>query len=205
MSFECWSFGETVVRREFLHGHPWIGFSTYVVEDTDELLAVYLAEGSRLAFPDWPFDRWVHPWQTAGHRSWNGHGKLMLHRPGDAFSVDLFWHGPGREFAGWYVNLQEPIIRHERGFDTLDHELDFWLHHDGTWSAKDEDLFEQRVAEGRYSTEQAAAIRATGRQVEAMLSSGSHWWDEAWARWCPPPGWRGLDLPDGWSEPEQSS
>lgn len=102
---EQWSFGETVVRRELLHGHPWIGFSTYVVEDTDQLLAVYLAEGSRLGFPDWPFEEWVHC--------------------------------PGRDFAGWYVNLQEPIVRHERGFDTLDHELDFWLHPDGTWSAKD--------------------------------------------------------------------
>lgn len=168
---EQWSFGETVVRRELLHGHPWIGFSTYVVEDTDQLLAVYLAEGSRLGFPDWPFEEWVHC--------------------------------PGRDFAGWYVNLQEPIVRHERGFDTLDHELDFWLHPDGTWSAKDQDLFEQRVVEGRYSAGQASAIRATGQQVAEMLSSGSLWWDDAWARWRPPSGWRGLDLPDGWSESEQ--
>ncbi len=59
------SVGETLVRREVLHGHLWIGFSTYLVEDTDDLLAVYLAEGSTLAFPEWPFAQWQHPWRTA--------------------------------------------------------------------------------------------------------------------------------------------
>src|SRR5690348_8703806 len=78
VSDDHWSLGEVVVRREWLHGHPWVGFATYVVEDSDDLLAVYLAEGSQLAFPDWPFDQWVHPWFTAGHRAWHGDGKLML-------------------------------------------------------------------------------------------------------------------------------
>ena len=198
MSHTPWSFGDVVVRREWLHGHVWAGFATYVVEDTDDLLAVYLAEGSELAFPDWPFDQWVHPWYVAGHRSWHGHGKLMLHRPGDAYSVDVFWTGPNRRFAGWYINLQDPFRRYESGFDTLDHELDYWMPAAGPWSAKDEELFEQRVVEGRYSEEQAAAIRATGEQVADMLSAGAHWWDESWAEWTPPPAWQSLRLPQGW-------
>ena len=189
------------MRREVLHGHLWIGFSTYVVEDSDDLLAVYLAEGSTLAFPEWPFPQWQHPWQTAGHHTWHGHGKLMLHRPGDAYSVDLFWQGPERTFSGWYLNLQDPIRRHDRGFDTLDHELDVWLPASGAWSVKDAELFEQRVIEGRYSEEQAAAIRATGSRVVDMVSSGSQWWDEAWADWTPPAHWQALDLPDDWQLP----
>lgn len=193
-----WSFGDTVVRREFLHGHPWVGFSTYVVEDTDNLLAVYLAGGSELAFPDWPFDRWEHPWRTAGHRAWQGHGKLMHHRPGDHYSVDVFWTGPERTFAGWYINLQDPFRRHDRGFDTLDHELDYWVPASGDWSVKDDELFEERVAERRYTSEQAESIRATGAQVVEMLSSGSTWWDEGWADWTPPRQWTGLALPEGW-------
>lgn len=187
-----------MARREWLHGQLWLGFATYVVEDNDDLLAVYLPEGSELAFPDWPFDQWVHPWLEAGHRAWRGHGKLMLHRPGDAYSVDLFWTGPERTFAGWYLNLQEPFARHCRGFDTLDHELDYWLAPDGSWSVKDDELFEQRVVEGRYSTDQAVAIRATGRQVVEMLSSGSPWWDKSWAEWTPPSHWQSLHLPEGW-------
>lgn len=196
------SFGETLVRREVLHGHLWIGFCTYVVEDTADLLAVYLTEGSTLAYPRWPFAQWQHPWRTAGHQTWRGHGKLMLHRPGDAYSVDVFWQGSNREFAGWYINLQDPIRRYERCFDTLDHELDYWLSASGSWSVKDDELFEQRVQEGRYSEEQAASIRAAGAQVADMLSTHSHWWDESWARWTPPSDWQALDLPADWQTSE---
>lgn len=193
-----WEPGDVVVRREILHGHVWVGFAGYVVEDSEDLLAVYLPEGSALAFPEWPFEEWQHPWRTAGHTRWQGHGKLMLHRPQDAYSVDLFWRGPERTFAGWYLNLQDPFRRHARGFDTLDHELDYWVPASGPWTVKDEELFEQRVAEGRYGVEQAAAIRAEGEGIAAMLEAGAHWWDESWAAWSPPPVWGALDLPEEW-------
>ena len=58
MTWGTWSYGDVVVRSETLMGARWI------------------------AFPAWPFDRWEHPWLTAGHRTWAGHGKLMMHRPG---------------------------------------------------------------------------------------------------------------------------
>jgi hypothetical protein len=194
-----WPVGTSVVRREVLHGHPWVGFATRVVRDDEDLLAVYLSPGSRLAYPDWPFDRWEHPWRTAGFTQWRGHGKLMLHRPGDAYSVDLFWRGPARAFAGWYLNLQDPFRRHLGGFDTLDHELDYWQPADGPWQVKDAELFEQRVAEGRYSPAQAAGIRTTGTDLERLLTSGATWWDPSWAAWTPPDGWGPLDLPADWS------
>jgi Protein of unknown function (DUF402) len=198
MTAPRWSFGDQVVRREFLHGHPWIGFTTYVVSDEPDLLAVYLASGSELAFPEWPFDQWEHPWRAAGHTHWSGHGKLILQRPGDAYSVDLFWRGEDREFACWYLNLQDPVRRHRAAFDTLDHELDYWVGPDGVWHEKDAELFEQRVREGRYSQEQATAIRAVGASVRDMLTRGDQWWDPAWADWRPADSWRGTTLPAGW-------
>lgn len=193
-----WDVGEPVVRREILKGHPWAAFPTRVVQDTDDLLAVYLAPGSELGYADWPFDRWVHPWRTAGHRVWHGHGKLMLHRPGDHYSVDVFWTGPTREFAGWYINLQDPFRRHDGGFDTLDHELDYWLPASGDWEVKDAELFEERIREERYSPGQVTRIRETSDLIVDLLRSGRHWWDPAWAEWLPPDGWDGLDLPPGW-------
>ena len=193
-----WDVGTPVVRREVLHGHPWVAFNTRVVRDDADLLAVYLAPGSELAFADWPFDRWEHPWQTQGFSVWRGHGKLMLHRPGDAYSVDLFWNGPARTFSGWYLNLQDPVRRYDGGFDTLDHELDYWIPAGGTWQVKDAELFEQRVAEERYTAEQADAIRSTGAAIEQMLTAGDHWWDESWADWTPPADWDALDVPAGW-------
>ena len=194
-----WEYGDVVVRREVLKGHPWVGFPTYVVEDSENLLAVYLAEGSTLAYAAWPFDRWVHPWRTAGHTHWSGHGKLMLHRPGDRYSVDVFWSGPDRTFSGWYLNLQDPFRRWERGFDTLDHELDFWVPADGGWVVKDAEMFEHRVAEERYTDEEAAEVRATGREIVAMLESGDHWWDPAWATWAPPEQWVAAAVPPDWA------
>ncbi|MGZ4438554.1 MAG: DUF402 domain-containing protein [Nocardioides sp.] len=195
-----WAPGDVVVRREVLHGAPWVGFATYVVQDSDDLLAVFLASGSALVFPQWPFDRWAHPWLAAGHTSWHGHGKLMLHRPGDAYSVDLFWQGPERRFSGWYLNLQDPFRRHATGFDTLDHELDYWRTPDGAWFEKDRELFAQRVAEERYDARQAAAIEATGREVAAMLEAGTPWWDESWAAWEPPEHWGPVAPPAGWDD-----
>ena len=198
MTTPRWTLGECVVRREFLHGHAWIGFTTYVVCDQPDLLAVYLPSGSELAFPDWPFDQWEHPWRTAGHTHWSGHGKLMLHRPGDAYSVDLFWRGEQREFTGWYVNLQDPVRRHDGGFDTLDHELDYLVAPDGTWIEKDGELFEQRVRERRYDAVVAASVRSVGASVREMLTRGEQWWDPSWAQWHPPESWSATTLPAGW-------
>ena len=193
-----WAAGDVVVRREVLHGAVWVGFPTYVVEDSADLLAVYLAGGSELGYAPWPFDRWEHPWRTAGKHAWSGHGKLMLHRPGDAYSVDLFWEGEERAFAGWYLNLQDPFRRHARGFDTLDHELDYWRTPDGAWFEKDRELFEQRVAEQRYDAELARQVEATGREVAAMLDADEPWWDEGWSAWQPPAHWGPARLPEGW-------
>ena len=55
-----------------------------------------------------------------------GHGTLMLRRPGDRYSIWVFWDGDEREFECWYVNFEEPYRRSKIGIDTLDHELDLW-------------------------------------------------------------------------------
>ncbi|WP_229398365.1 DUF402 domain-containing protein [Micromonospora okii] len=192
--------GDVVVRREILRGEVWFAVPTVCVADSPDLLALYLPAGAEFGFPErgaFPCGR--HPWQVAGRREWRGHGKLMLHRPGEAHSVDVFWAGPpGREFAGWYFNLQDPPRRTPIGVDTLDHELDLW------WAAgaeryefKDVELLDQRLAEGRYPG-MGEAIRAEGDRIAALLDAGERWWDPAWARWRPDPAWPVPRLPAGW-------
>jgi hypothetical protein len=135
------------------------------------------------------------------HESWYGHGKLMLHRPGEAHSVDVFWSGPERRFAGWYFNLQDPYRRTPWVIDTLDHELDLWWAADSecyVW--KDVEEFEQRLVEGRYPG-MGDAIRTEGRRIAGLLDAGQRWWDETWASWQPDPMWLAPDLPDGWDQP----
>ena len=191
-----WRRGEVVVRREVWRGRPWSGIPVIVLDDTPGLLAVYLPEHAPLAFPDgdWPGGR--HPWHEVP--AWRGHGVVMLHRPGDAYAVWVFWRGPERAFDCWYLNLQAPLERTRIGFDTLDHELDLWSADGRSWHLKDEELLGQRVGEGRFTAQEAEAIRAEAVRLTAELDRAGPWWDRAWATWTPDPDWPRSVLPAGW-------
>jgi Protein of unknown function (DUF402) len=176
-----WSEGDLILRREIRNdGWAWMQSRVLVVRDEPELLVTYLAEGTPFEFPPGPE---VHPW--AGRAAWSGHGVLMLHRPDEMHAIWVFWDGPNRDFAGWYVNLQEPFRRTAEGYDTQDLELDIWIPAGGTWQLKDSDLLDLRVQEGRFTQDQARAIRAEGDRVIAELEAGRRWWDERWAEWSP--------------------
>jgi len=189
--------GDVALRREVLHGKPWSVIPTRVVLDEPGLLAVFVVPGTVFGFPE---HEWPHSWRRDGATSWRGHGKLQLHRPDEAYSVDLFWQGPERRFAGWYLNLQDPFRRTELGFDTLDHELDYWLSAEGNWEDRDRVEFEEQAARGKYSPDLADRVRRQGKEIEAMLTSGSTWWDQDWANWQPDPDWPVPVLPTGWED-----
>jgi len=185
-----WSEGEVILRREVLNdGRPWMEGAVIVVRDDEELLATYIAEGAPFHFPAgrWPTVSGLHPWH--GKQCWLGHGVLMLQRPGEAHAVWVFWQGARRDFAGWYVNIQEPFRRTPHGYDTQDLELDIWVPKEGSWRWKDDELLEERVREGRFTPAQVTAVRAEGRRVVAELDAGRRWWDSAWADWRPDPAW----------------
>lgn len=176
-----WSEGDTIVRREVLNdGICWLHAPVRVVQDTPDLLVTYLAEDTEFTFPPSPLP---HPW--GNRKRWQGHGVLMLQRPGEMHSIWVFWNGPSREFTGWYVNIQEPFRRTERGIDTQDLELDIWIPAGERWQRKDDELLEERVREGRFTTEQVKEIRREGRRVADLLDNGRPWWDPAWANWSP--------------------
>ena len=181
-----WSEGEVVTRREVLSdGRCWMHMPVVVVRDEPGLLATYIAEETSFTFPpgDWPIAGGRHPW--GDRERWSGHGCLMLQRPGESYAVWLFWHGPEREFHGWYLNLQEPFRRTADGYDTQDLELDIWVPREGGWVLKDDELLDVRVGEGRFTQDQARAIRREARRITAELDAGRRWWDDAWADWRP--------------------
>ncbi len=185
-----WSSGEAIRRREVLNdGRAWLEVDVIVVQDNDELLATYIPSGARFTFPPgaWPTPDGLHPWH--GRESWQGHGVLMLQRPGEAYAVWLFWEGDDRIFQGWYVNFQEPFRRTAEGYDTQDLELDIWWPVGAPWVWKDDEELEERIAEGRYTAGQVAATRAEGQRVAALLDAGERWWEDSWADWQPPVGW----------------
>jgi len=182
-----WEPGATIVRREVWRGQPWMAVTVVVVADEPGLLATYLPEGAEFAFADVP-ELGPHPW--AGRGAWEGHGVLMLQRPGDSYAIWHFWDGDERSFAFWYVNLQEPFRRSAAGYDTQDLELDIVIEPDGAWAFKDRDLLAERVLTGRFTQAEADSIVALGDEIARMLEARDSWWDPAWSSWEPEPGWR---------------
>ena len=190
-----WQGGQLIVRREVWRGCPWLACPVVVIDDTSELLVTYLPEGTPFRFPR-SADGRPHPW--AGKQRWQGHGVLMLQHPDEAYAVWHFWEGADRRFVGWYLNLQEPFRRTTIGYDTQDLELDLWLPVDGSWRFKDRELLDERMRDGRYTTEQIVAIRRLGDDLGTMLDRGERWWDEHWASFVPDPSWSAPEFPRDW-------
>jgi len=188
--------GEAIVRREVWRGEPKGAWAGLVVEDTPELLALYMPEGSQFAFPG-DFFGAPHPWSRKDR--WEGHGVLQLQRPGSMHAVWVFWQGPSRELGAWYVNLQEPFRRTARGFDTQDLELDIVVAVDGSWRYKDDEKLEGWIERGRWTADEVAAIRREGARVAAELDAGRQWWSAEWAEWEPDPAWSLPELPPDWA------
>ena len=167
-----WSPGEAIVFRQVWQGKAWAALPVRVVSDEPGLLVTYVPERAPLGFAPGDFPGGVHPWAHRAH--WEGHGTLMLRRPGDPYSIWVFWHGDAREFACWYVNLEQPYRRSAIGIDTLDHELDLWSEDGVTWQLKDEEGVEQRVAEGRARRpvvgSELGGVGAAGRPGHAVLA-----------------------------------
>ncbi len=184
-----WSYGDVVVRREISWGRPCLAVPVIVVEDSEALLATFMPSGAPFSYGDvaWPTETGKHPWWP--NPAWQGHGTLMLQRPGEPYAVWHFWAGSERRFESWYLNLQEPFRRTAIGYDTQDLELDVIVLEDMQWFFKDAEKLDEWRAEGRYSDAELAAIRATGAEIAAMLDEQRMWWDPELRRWQPDPAW----------------
>lgn len=184
-----WETGEVVAWREAWRGEEYIAVPVRVVENAGDLLAVYVAEGTRFSFPEpWPFGA-EHPWAHAG--TWRGeHGSLMLMRAQHAYAIGHFWEGEERRFKGWYVNMQEPFRREGLSYVTQDQELDIWIEPDGTWRWKDEQELEDWVGRGRFTREEVTEIRRAGERVVVDWP-----FPTGWEEWAPDPAWDVPRLP----------
>jgi hypothetical protein len=160
--------GAVVQRREVLHDQVWLSSPVRVIAD-DDVLAVWLAEGTPFTFPVHPFG--AHPW--SGRDRWTATGVLQLHRPGDAHAVWALFRGTRLDF--WYINFQAPYRRAADGLDTLDHGLDIVVREDG-WQWKDREQVAAHVASGRITSAEADGIWAEADRVATALDRGDRWW-----------------------------
>ena len=168
-----------------------------VVRDDEDVVVLHLPVGTQAKLPGYDgrpirgqADR---HWELHDH-AWHTSSLLTVIPCGRAHCIDLLWDSDTGAFAGWYVNIQEPIRRSRLGFDTDDLVLDITVQPDGSWQWKDGDELEEAVRLGRFtgmrrspSARRASACSRSGRGRRAGRTGG--------------PIHRGgcRELPDGWN------
>jgi hypothetical protein len=192
-----WQPGDVAVLRYITRtGQPGMSWPARVVTDTDELVALYIPRGAT-------YMRWDN---SSGRRELAGgywrRDVLRLMYPGAGYSIWLFWESSdagARTFTSYYVNMEEPFRRSTIGFDTNDHTLDVIVTPEFTWTWKDADELEDRVAGGIYSREFADALLAAARLVIAKIEAHTAPFCDGWEQWLPDPAWELPSLPEAWN------
>ncbi|MDR6979322.1 hypothetical protein J2X68_006058 [Streptomyces sp. 3330] len=177
-----------------------------VVRDDEELLAVWLAPGTQCVKPvladgtpphQEPLrTRYTKP-RTVARGHWLGTGVLKVARPGEPWSVWLFWD-QGWQFKNWYVNLETPLARWDGGVDSEDHFLDICVYPDRSWGLRDEDEFAQAQQDGLMDRAVAEQVREAGSRAVEVIRAWGPPFSEGWQHWRPDPSWAVPLLPEDW-------
>jgi hypothetical protein len=166
------------------------------VQDTPELVALWMTPGTHWLQPQRPdggrvgvvdvlHDDWV-----LADAVWQGGGALILQIPTAAHALIGFWDADNRHLSSWYINLQAPLRRTTRGFDTLDHILDIVVSPDRrSWEWKDEAPLAEAVSRGLVTPKAAHAIRREGERALQLLLAGQPPFAPLWEHWAPDPAW----------------
>jgi hypothetical protein len=198
-----WKAGEGVVLRGVWRGRLWWAGAATIVRDTPSLIAMYWQAGTPSMGParrSTPLDLLSKEPLLVSHK-WVETDVLMLANPGASHSVYVMWETGQTKLRCWYINLEEPLRRTTLGFDTMDHLLDIVISPDlSVWHWKDEDEFEEAVAIGVFSPEEARAIRAEGERAINLSQVRQSPFCDAWEEWSPPANWGIPIMPEGWQE-----
>ncbi|MEX0782617.1 MAG: DUF402 domain-containing protein [Dehalococcoidia bacterium] len=164
-----------------------------VVQDTPDLLAFWVLAGtptklSRPLDPAQPKPWFPGEWELVD-AAWSRWNALFLVEP-EAWHATWVWWTPDLEFLGWYVNLQEPLIRSADGFDHRDLQLDIVVPPDRAWRWKDEDDLARSVETGVISADRAARTRAAAERVIPLIEGGAGPFTDAIASSRPDASWR---------------
>lgn len=163
-----------------------------VAEDAPGRIALWVLAGtptkaSRPIDPQQPKPWFAGEWRLEDS-VWSRWNALFLIEP-KAWHATWVWWTPEWEFLGWYVNLQEPLIRTATGFDHRDLQLDIVVDPGRRWRLKDEDDLERSVAAGVIASERALRVRAEAAAVIARVESTAHPFVDGVAEIRPDPAW----------------
>jgi predicted RNA-binding protein associated with RNAse of E/G family len=198
--------GQVIVHRDLFRGAVWYARAETVAEDTTARALLYWGPGAEVHHPfsrkrDLPLRIPLEEW-TLKAETWHSYHVLCHWRPGDRYTVWLFWNADGWGFEGWYINLQSPFERTRLGFDTTDDILDIEVEPDGEWAWKDEDELEESVRLGLISEQASQSIRENGLHAVERMSSGAEPFSAEWIAWRPDSRWPTPRLLVGWEIPD---
>lgn len=115
--------------------------------------------------------------------------QLRIVPTGEPWSVWVLFAEVSGEFAGWYVNLEEPHVRDDCTVYTSDHVLDLVVNPDRTVLRKDEDELALAVAQGVFDAQAAAAIEEDAAAVEELVADWGPPFCDGWEAVRPDPAW----------------
>lgn len=209
-------YGDVVVLRYITtDGRIEMCWPCRVVEDRDDLLALFIAAGSpykagpkktaaeKRRQPRTPLPPDEYVWR-------NDTVRLMF--PGRSHSVSISWStarerinksipsptAEPRRLLKYFVNMEEPFRRTAVGFDTQDHTLDIEVTPELAWRWRDVQELANHVTEGFYTAELARAAQSEGEAVIEALERRNHECLRAWPDWGPPPEWQVPPFVYGW-------
>jgi len=185
-------------RPDWTPGAPeYVDPMTVVRDDADRLVA-WLAPGTPVlqsrpadgrAVRDVPLAERLSCPRVQGRSTWYGSGSLRILRPGDPWSVCLFWDDDW-QLACWYVNLEGPHLREGRHTYTNDHLLDVVVRGDRTVHRKDEDELAAAVAQGvldALDAQDAEQIIKDAERAERAVAAWTSPFCDGWQHWRPRP------------------
>lgn len=203
-----WQLGDRIIVRFSTAGRLSGVLPVTVVQDAPDCIAYYLAAGTPYRHPI-DLDAQSHhmghkrggsgvrPWRVTDG-VWHSTERLYLIRPGAAHAFSAYWRAADWSFLGWYIDLQAPVCRIAQGFESEDYLLDVVVAPDGSWKWKDEDEFVMAQAAGRFSSPEAAAIRAEAARVIERIEARGWPLNAGWEAWRPNPSWPIPAIPVGW-------
>jgi len=201
-----WKAGDQIVWREVWRGRVWSAKPVTVVQDTPDVVALWMASDTCWKVPRALDGSPVRPstrlpdaqWQLVD-QVWEYGDTLFLTAFGNAHAVHVMWSKGRTRFAGWYINLQDPIKRTSIGFDYMDQLLDIVVSPDQSeWHWKDRDELLEAQSIGLISPEKAREIWTEGERVISLMRDGMPPFNSGWENWFPPSNWTIPQLPANW-------
>lgn len=173
-----------------------------VSDDGDQLLCWVLAgtdirvtTDARGRMPrEMPLDERFALSRVPARSTWRGTSTLRLVFEHRWCSVWWFFDAQGR-FRNWYVNLEVPAGRTERGVERIDGVLDVEVFPGGRWSWKDEDELSPALSAGRLREAQLRGLRDEGERMIELAVAGRFPFDGSYTEARPDPGWPLPQLP----------